>query len=599
VGGIVETVPTEAKDQVLMLINQGGMDTYWAKAIVYDPEFQSKSQPDKEIAIRLAITYAVEKKNEPATLGTDGQDNEDNDSESTVLELGQGEVLGDPTVQDEVCTSQEQRAMIRAAMSDGFTFEQGIALLENKQKVLGDEQKAKNDKIESTARAEASKLQGYSKMSVAQINAISRQKFLDAHPEVAMQVFGQKPADDGQQNPPRALSQRPPESAVEHPSKRKRYESFIVWIRNNTGLTYGPNLAKGSTPIAVQALASFVDSTALFAFNKLAYTLQDDPRLKKYDIHRRGHARTFEEGMDRLTCTSMPLDEDVLRCLVKLAHDAPASTAMPPALALCNPPLDWDNLDPSVVRESVVSRLGIEGDVARTTANANALLLLSYAHSLCLHKTEDGVVTIEEANWSKLEDLHAYTDMVRSAAVQDSDAFRLKVSAILPFRTPAAYDAEHFIDYAFAFGVRLNRQQANTINGREVWMRAVGKNLKKDYMRLCSFSEVEQTLWQREEFFSMDVFAGVLSDFVGNVSKSRMVAIADTVRNIIRNKWVPFDLVHICNPSGYYQNWQFSTLAFQTISRVFALVLIVKNLPASRISIIENNTRNFPCAVRA
>jgi hypothetical protein len=502
--------------------------------------------------------------------------------ESSVLQLGQGEVLGDPTVKPRPhASSDEQRAMITAAMDEGFTFEQAISLLENRQKEAREE-------TESAARALASQMQGCKNISAAQIAAFSRQKYISENPEVARQLFGLKPDGDEPQNQlPLLLNQN------SFNPKRKRSESFMVWIRKNTGLTYGPNLDKCSTPIAVQALPSFVESTALFAFNKLAYSLQKDPRLREYGIHRKGHSQTFEEGSVRITCTSKPLDEETLRCLVKLVHDDPTATVMPPVETSCNlPPIDWDNLDPSVLRKSVVSRLGIADNGALAMANSNALLLLPYAQSLCMHKTEDGVVTISDVNWAKLEGLPAYVDIIHSAAVQDLNAFRLKVHGLLPFRPPRQYDAEQLINYAFEFGQLLNLPRPNNISGREVWIRAVGKDLRNDHVRLCTFLYAEQTMWKGQEFFTAEYFASVLSDFIGNIGDSRMVlTIAPTVRDIIRNGWVTFSEDHIRNPST--NHWVFSTLAFKSITRVFALVLVINNLSAKRIGLIRSKTHSL------
>jgi hypothetical protein len=283
---------------------------------------------------------------------------------------------------------------------------------------------------------------------------------------------------------------------------------------------------------------------------------------------------------------------------VRLAHEDPTATAMP---LIPEIEVDWDNLDPSILSKSVVSRLGIVGNAARTAANSNALLLRSYAHSLCMHKDEEGVVTVKDCNWTQLDRLDAYIDIIRSTTVQNSDIFRLKANPMLPFRQPEEYDAEQLIDYAYHFGrqliIRTNAlRQHPIIDGRKVWEKAVGKGLKKDYVRLFSFLEIEQTLWKQAKVFGTEVFANVLSDFIGNINKTRMVLMAPMVKHIIRNRWVSFDMGHVDFPDCNV--WEFSTLSFKNIARVFALVLLIDKLPARSIKRIEFVTRNYTCTQR-
>jgi hypothetical protein len=437
-------------------------------------------------------------------------------------------------------------------------------------------------------------------MTPAQMMAFSHQKYIDAHPQRGMQLFGPKSPGDGQQKTLLSGSHQSIEAiGGNNSSKRKRCKSFMAFIGDNMGLTYAPN----STPIAVKALSEFEDSTALFAFNKLAYTLRNDPRLKKYDIHRqKGQPRSFEEGKDYITCThiSNPLDEQTLQDLVRLAHEDPAATALPPIPVI---ELDWDNLDSSVLSESVVFRLGIEGNAARTTANSNALALHAYAHSLCMHKTEDGVVTIELPRWvHRLDELPGYTDLIRSATVEDSDTIRLKVNAMLPFRRPEQLDVEDLIDYADKTIELMNNShlrystRRGNYGNRGDCIRAVGKNPQREHVRLFSSSDVEQTLWQDVKFLTMSSFANVLSDFLGNIKKTQMESFVPMVTYLIAKNWVWFP-TGLCYFNRTVELWYFSTRAFKTIARVFALASTFHNMSARRIKLIGSYTGCHTCQV--
>jgi hypothetical protein len=266
--------------------------------------------------------------------------------ESTVLEPGQGEILNDRTVQPGV-DLQECGPAISAWMKMGFSFEEGMKVWEANQRI-------KFDQIESSARAEASQIQAYRDMSVDQINAISRNKYINANPEVAIHLFGLTPGGDGQQDPSWTLSQ---ESAVEpmhaaslgilgdnqtcdphcaHPHvpivtgpKRKRYPTFVEWVDKNMARSYMRN-GISCTPVVVQAV-KIIDIPAqfLFALNQLAFRFKGDPQLERYHMTEMGSFVTFEEGGHKVIYSSFPLPRHCLQQLVNLAKGSPNATSLP------------------------------------------------------------------------------------------------------------------------------------------------------------------------------------------------------------------------------------------------------------------------------
>jgi hypothetical protein len=269
------------------------------------------------------------------------------------------------------------------------------------------------------------------------------------------------------------------------------------------------------------------------------------------------------------------------------------SAPEPPSVAIdVAPLLDWDKL---AVSESVAVRLGIEGNAALTSANANAVALSSYARSLHMYEKEDGVVTIAEDKVPDLISIHVYTEIVRSAVAHDSEIIRLKVHAMLPFRQPLQRDVDRLITDAFQFSRLILQSQSpsdtvlNSVR-YEAWMNAVGKDPKRDWIRLCSLVEAEQTMWKEEKFLDLHIYAMVLSDFIGEVSASRLTTvIVPIVRCLIVNSWVEFDKDHMSGHALTDRNsieFKCSTLAFERVSRAFAMALVINELPAKATAMI-------------
>jgi hypothetical protein len=152
---------------------------------------------------------------------------------------------------------------------------------------------------------------------------------------------------------------------------------------------------------------------------------------------------------------------------------------------------------------------------------------------------------------------------------------------MLPFRLPVQQDMEGLIEYAFSFSQRLLRHrhtQANTLFNRATWMRAVGSDPDSKYIRLFSFVGLqEQRMWKQEAFVKLAVFSMVLSDFIGDDAISKLRQRAQLARDILMKRLVSLDAEHMSS-----ETCTFSARAFNSISRVFALTLVIENLPVWR-----------------
>jgi hypothetical protein len=231
--------------------------------------------------------------------------------------------------------------------------------------------------------------------------------------------------------------------------------------------------------------------------------------------------------------------------------------------------------------------MGIEGGVERTIANSNAVALLSFAKSLVGFKHVEGIVTSDKDKFLEMEFIDGYMGIIKSDVRHTASTIPALLREMLPFRPPVQNDMDGLTDYAFTFSQRLLRHKrtptGNPFN-RIAWMRVVGGDLTRDYVRLFSVVGLQEpTMWKREAFLKLAVFSMVLSDFIGEGGISRLRQRVSLVRNMLVKGLVSIDAEHIRSDAS-----TFSPLAFESVARAFALALVIENLPDSDKVYIQN-----------